>query len=74
MSSLGRKPCHYPHFFGRDRMISRSGTRKSSDMISRSGTRKSSDANVLAVSKVSISLSGPPVFRKSSDFRYERCG
>ena len=43
-------------------------------MISRSGTRKSSDANVLAVSKVSISLSGPPVFRKSSDFRYERGG
>ncbi len=45
-------------------MISRSGTRKSSDasMISRSGTRKSSDASVLAVRKVSISLSGPPVF------------
>ncbi len=56
------KPCQYPHFFGRD------------SMISRSGTRKSSDANMLAISKVSISLSGPPVFRKSSDFRYERCG
>ncbi len=33
-------------------MISRSGTRKSSDMISRSVTRKSSDANMLAVSKI----------------------
>ncbi len=56
------EPCHYPRFFGRG------------SMISRSGTRKSSDANVLAVSKVLISLSGPPVRRKSSDFRYERCG
>ncbi len=80
------RPCHDLHFFGRDSMIFRSGTRKSSGMIPRSGTRKSSDmifrsgtrkssvAMVLAVSKVSISLSGSPVSRKSSDFRYERCG
>ncbi len=52
-------------------MISRSGTRKSSDAISRSGTRKSSDANVLAVKQ---GFDFPLVFRKSSDFRYERCG
>ena len=61
MLCTAKNACHDPHFFGRD------------SMISRSVTRKSSDANVLAVSKVSISLSGPPVFRKSSDFRYESC-
>ncbi len=37
ISSRDQGACHYPHFFGRDRVISRSGT------------RKSSDANVLAV-------------------------
>ena len=35
--STGFNPCHDPHYFGRD------------SVISGSGTRKSSDANVLAV-------------------------
>ncbi len=56
-------------------------------MISGSGTRKSSDANVLAVKRgfdfarrsagfsevFRLPLPKMPVFRKSSDFRYERC-
>ncbi len=56
-------------------------------MISRSGTRKSSDANMLAVKQgfdfaqrstglsevFRLPLRKMPVYRKSSDFRYERC-
>ncbi len=37
--ATGFIPCHYPHFFGRE------------SVISRSGTRKSSDANVLALTQ-----------------------
>ncbi len=58
----GSQALSLPTFFRRD------------SLISRSGTRKSSDANVLAVKQSFHVAQQSAGFRKSSDFRYESCG